>query len=1148
MLAFSTKQGKQANAEGGRQGGAWPEISEVEQEFFRNLDRNYYLSKIISQGGEAFLAEENRKAHAEGLRAGTKAMEQQYVDLLHKMESAAEFMTGMDNELSQVKLEIKAANENHYANEVLALDVQRTLGAELKQSNGQLHEYRQREVVWQQQSRAHDTLVRQELGNRTKFLSLQAHSHQQRQENEQQRQENEQQRQKIEELHRRLAQYEHASEQASAAPTVAEATSTGISHSPAESKPAAEGNQQLDTVVVDLAAVQLEDDQPLVEVSTPYEEPPTPASVLKARQQLRERRQASAQLGGKGTIRRKLQIADRKPQAAQDESQSLQGRVRLVRKVELAPKAETRVQVKLEGVVGDSKRTYLFHPTSGATDRSWASTRGVLCPSAAGGPDDVLFLLNPTDEPITVYSWTVLGQYELLSEATVNAITVLPAPTTNVVPVSSAVVANDATTQAERDGLPTDEELRACAEKNNEHLTVEQKEQLYQLLDRFRYMFRSKPGRTDVTKHEIDTGDSKPVRGGRYRMSDSERNQTRKMVKELVEAGAVRPSNSPWAASVVLVPKKDGTTRFCVDYRRLNAVTIKDVYPLPRIDETLDKLGGNRYFTAMDLTAGFWQVELSEDAALKTAFVTPDGLYQWDVMPMGLANSPATFQRLMNQVLGPLRFEYALVYLDDVLVYSATFDEHLTRLEAVLTCIQKASLSIKLKKCFFAQAKTAYLGHIISGEGIEPDPKKLSAVKELVPPTNVKEIRMFLGFVGYYRRFIPNFSAVAKPLNQLLRKTQEWVWKEEQQAAFEQLRDKLLEAPVLAMPDYTRPFFIRTDASYNGLGASLVQEDKDTGARRPVAYSSRSLKAAECNYTATEIEVLGMKWAVQQYRPYVHGVHFTLETDHVALRWLQTVQHNNARLIRTALELQQHDFTVVHKPGLTMHDADALSRLPRQTAAKKEATLSSKTSTPAREESGTYAMMVQRGVTTTASPPAFPTAVEPARPPADGGLIQLCRVCDQPKRNHTCPGKYTGVRQLAVNRARLGYAAADAPPLFAIVKLNDEGRPKQVHTVHAQYDRRKVEATDRLIPWVEECTNLKEWDNSMSPYDLWNSSCEFCGQGGVMELCYGCNVVAHPQCHSMQVLGRKLEFDEEYLCVGCTDDLLQGTTTDVQVE
>ena len=235
MLAFSTKSGKQANAVGGRQGGAWPEISEVEQEFFRNLDRNYYLSKIISQGGEAFIAEENRKAHAEGLRAGTKAMEQQYVDLLHKMESAAEFMTGMDNELSQVKLEIKAANENHYANEVLALDVQRTLGAELKQSNEQLHEYRQREVVWQQQSRAHDTLVRQELGNRTKLLSLQAHSHQQGQEIDQQRQ-------KIKELHRRLAQYEHASEQVSAAPTVAKATSAGTSHLPAESKPAAEGN------------------------------------------------------------------------------------------------------------------------------------------------------------------------------------------------------------------------------------------------------------------------------------------------------------------------------------------------------------------------------------------------------------------------------------------------------------------------------------------------------------------------------------------------------------------------------------------------------------------------------------------------------------------------------------------------------------------------------------------------------------------------------------------------------------------------------------------------------------------------------------------------------------------------------------------
>jgi len=396
----------------------------------------------------------------------------------------------------------------------------------------------------------------------------------------------------------------------------------------------------------------------------------------------------------------------------------------------------------------------------------------------------------------------------------------------------------------------------------------------------------------------------------------------------MVEKQVIRPSRSPWGLSVVLVPKKDGTKRFCVDYRRLNEHTIKDVYPLPRIDATLDQLGGAKYFTTLDLTSGFWQVEMAAGSAEKTAFTTPMGLYEFQVMPFGLCNAPATFQRLMDSVIGHLGNEFVLVYLDDVLIFSRTFEEHVLHLRKVLACIRDANLCIKLKKCHFAQLRTAYLGHVISGQGIEPDPEKLTAVKELLPPKNVKEVRGFLGFVGFYRRFIQDFGTLARPLHDLTKKKHVWEWTADCQKAFEALRDALLVQPVLTAPDFSKEFTVRCDASYIGLGAILTQGEGEE--RKVISYASRTLKDAETRYTATEIECLAMKWSVAHFRPYIHGTHFTLETDHVALTWLRTVQHSNARLIRTALALQDLDMKVVHKAGITMHDADALSRLRRK--------------------------------------------------------------------------------------------------------------------------------------------------------------------------------------------------------------------------
>ena len=638
------------------------------------------------------------------------------------------------------------------------------------------------------------------------------------------------------------------------------------------------------------------------------------------------------------------------------------GLVNVMHDTVIPPMSERNVVVNLvNDGTQDRRAQYLFEPTPIHRMRGklW---RAAACLTQRRKNGDVMVrVMNPTNVEVPLYPGVTLGTWEHLSVKQVMSVTKLRSAKEQERRASLGIVAavlmeesqvSDKAKAKEKRELSaldvnkteqldplarakepedvayaTKEELRVKVEDECQHLSAEQRGQLLALLERYQYTFRKKPGRTDVVQHRIDTGDSRPIRGGRYRQSEKDRETIREIVKDMTESGVVRPSRSPWGASVVLVPKKDGTTRFCVDYRRLNEITLKDVYPLPRIDATLDQLGGCKYFTAMDLTSGYWQVDMKDEDAAKTAFLTPDGLYEFTAMPFGLCNAPATFQRLMDQVLGNMRYEFALVYLDDVMVHSKTFEEHVEHLDAVLECLTQATLACKLKKCSFAQESTAYLGHVVSARGIEPEPSKIAAVKEMAPPRTVKEIRMFLGFVGYYRRFINNFSAIAKPLNHLLRKAVEWQWGVEQQDAFEQLRDALISAPILQMPDFKQKFTIRTDASYLGLGACLLQGDGDD--RQPIAYASRSLKPAETRYTATEIECLGMKWAVNTFRPYVHGRKFTLETDHIALKWLRTVQHNNARLIRTAMELQQYDMEVVHRAGIKMYDADALSRLRR---------------------------------------------------------------------------------------------------------------------------------------------------------------------------------------------------------------------------
>ena len=434
-------------------------------------------------------------------------------------------------------------------------------------------------------------------------------------------------------------------------------------------------------------------------------------------------------------------------------------------------------------------------------------------------------------------------------------------------------------------------------------------------------------GRTSVLQHHINTGTSTPVRQAARRIPLPRRDTVRQLLDQMTSKGVISPSKSPWASPIVLVKKKDGTIRFCIDYRKVNNLTVKDAYPLPRVDDTLDTLAGSVWFTTLDLKSGYWQVEVAQEDRAKTAFTTQEGLFEFNVMPFGLCNAPATFQRLMDSVLAGLQWSTCLVYLDDIIIMGRTFNEHLANLQQVFERLKQAGLKLQFKKCQFLQHQVNFLGHIVSSAGILPDPSKTLKVKEWPTPTSVQETQKFLGLANYYRRFVKDFASIAKPLHQLTEKKTPFKWTEQCEDAFAALKLYLTSAPILALPDWSQQFILDTDASDMGIGAVLSQQWAD-GTEHVICYASRILTKSERNYCVTRKELLAVVTYIQHFRQYLLNSQFIIRTDHGALAWLQQFKEPEGQLARWLEKLQDYNFTIIHRPGHKHSNADALSHYP----------------------------------------------------------------------------------------------------------------------------------------------------------------------------------------------------------------------------
>ena len=433
--------------------------------------------------------------------------------------------------------------------------------------------------------------------------------------------------------------------------------------------------------------------------------------------------------------------------------------------------------------------------------------------------------------------------------------------------------------------------------------------------------------KTDLIEMEIKLNSNQVVNYRPYKVPYGLKKTLQSQIDLLLKLGIIQNSSSEYSSPVLLVPKKNGEYRLCVDYRKLNSRTKKENFPVPNIEETLNSLGNKRYFTNLDLLSGYHQIPIAEQSTQYTGFVTPTGHYEYTCMPFGLSNAPAIFMRLMRKICDRVKSLDIIVYLDDILISTVTVDEHISLLKKILNEICKANLKLNIAKCNFMQTEINFLGHMISCEGIRPGANKSFSVENYKTPKNVKEIRQFLGLSGYFRRFVPDFSKIARPLSELLKKDAVFNWTSEREHSFNKLKEILSKRPLLAIYDVNSDHEVHTDASSHGLAGILMQRDQSKNIR-PVSYFSRCTTEPESKYHSYELEALAVVESLERCKYYLLNKHFKVITDCDSLRFTKEKKTVIPRIARWWLKIAEYDFDMEYRSNKKMTHVDALSRCP----------------------------------------------------------------------------------------------------------------------------------------------------------------------------------------------------------------------------
>ena len=590
------------------------------------------------------------------------------------------------------------------------------------------------------------------------------------------------------------------------------------------------------------------------------------------------------------------------------------GYARTVTPVTLPANSESDIQVKIARVNTDQQ--VLLEPLARLANEN---IMGAKCLVKVNKGKAVIRLINPNEKEIRLKGNKVLAVVSQVEQ-------------TNVFALNDSEVAPKTATNV-KDGETSS---KFSFDLENSDLNGDQKEKLLLLLRANSDVFSEglhDLGKTHLVTHVVDTGDAPPVKLPHYKQTPEMRRETQRIVDELKQHGTVKDSNSSWHSPVVLVKKANSDEyRFAVDYRKLNKISKPQSYPIPRLSDIFDAIGeaNAQYFSSLDLGKAFWQVPLSEESKARAAFITYDGIFEFQTMPFGLSGAPATFQHLMMKVLRGISWKYVLCYVDDVIIFSSTFEDHLNNLEEVFKRLRNAGLKLSPNKCFFAQKKLHYLGHVLSKSGIETDPKKVEKILNLKAPKDPKGVKSLLGLTNYYKKFVEGYSQICSPLFNLLKKGTPFVWSKDCEDSLTTLKHALTSSPILSFPDMNKEFILTCDASRSGLGYILGQLDSNKK-ERVIEYGRRALHGSEKNYSVSELECLAIVEGVKTYKAYLStGIPFTIVTDHKALTCLNSLTNSqNGRLARWALYLQGFRYKVVYRKG-EQNNADALSRLTKE--------------------------------------------------------------------------------------------------------------------------------------------------------------------------------------------------------------------------